>query len=490
MGFVSLFSNLVGHYLTTIMARRWRPTAKSDFASAEQIVILSSSDDEAANEDLSLAVVEKAKRKAYQEIRKEEPQEISKEEPQEISKEKEKSNGKTKLKKKKKKTKKEFAENEAPATISPDEERNSTATESVPSEATEEIPDNIVLRRLLRGPRYFDKGEARVDTCFKCGEEGHMAVNCKAEKREKPCFVCGLFGHNGKRCTQGCHICKKKGHIAKYCPEKNKKVSQDSKVCLKCGDLGHDMISCVNDYPTEDMQEIECYVCKKKGHLCCADLADSYPKEVSCYNCAQSGHYGDGCAKPKGDVGTVLAMTMCYRCGEEGHFARGCPKSTKYDRSKGDFSSSRRRPCKEHDEKLGFRSAPNHHANKGSKRKSDKRGDIFSTPKSRNKGGWIVDDPGDFPASSSSPKKKFKSYTKGHMEKSHRGSGFRGDYSYSTPHNNSHNYNNSHSYGQGVSYRRHKRFESPDSSTYRGQRWNDGYSGSRFSNSHERFDWD
>jgi hypothetical protein len=41
-----------------------------------------------------------------------------------------------------------------------------------------------------------------LETCFNCGEEGHVAVNCPMEKRKKPCFVCGLFGHNAKQCTQ------------------------------------------------------------------------------------------------------------------------------------------------------------------------------------------------------------------------------------------------------------------------------------------------
>jgi hypothetical protein len=53
-----------------------------------------------------------------------------------------------------------------------------------------------------RIPRYFDPGETILETCFNCGEEGHVAVNCPMEKRKKPCFVCGLFGHNAKQCTQ------------------------------------------------------------------------------------------------------------------------------------------------------------------------------------------------------------------------------------------------------------------------------------------------
>lgn len=40
------------------------------------------------------------------------------------------------------------------------------------------------------------------------------------------------------------------------------------------------------------LQEIQCYICQKHGHLCCAEFAHSNTTEVSCYNCAQAGHAG------------------------------------------------------------------------------------------------------------------------------------------------------------------------------------------------------
>lgn len=53
---------------------------------------------------------------------------------------------------------------------------------------------------------------------------------------------------------QDCFICKKGGHRAKNCPEKNTSGLQNSKICLKCGVSGHDMFSCRNDYSPEDLQ--------------------------------------------------------------------------------------------------------------------------------------------------------------------------------------------------------------------------------------------
>lgn len=130
---------------------------------------------------------------------------------------------------------------------------------------------------------------------------------------------------------QDCFICKKGGHYAKDCPEKQKRGSLKSQICLKCGDSGHDMFSCRNDYLTEDLkvflwllslfsiwflyhinheiyclelclralskflflnQEIQCYVCKRFGHLCCVKYVDTSSQEVSCYKCGQLGHTG------------------------------------------------------------------------------------------------------------------------------------------------------------------------------------------------------
>lgn len=53
---------------------------------------------------------------------------------------------------------------------------------------------------------------------------------------------------------QDCFICKKGGHRAKDCPEKHRSGSQNSKICLKCGDSRHDMFSCRNDYSPEDLK--------------------------------------------------------------------------------------------------------------------------------------------------------------------------------------------------------------------------------------------
>ena len=42
-----------------------------------------------------------------------------------------------------------------------------------------------------------------------------------------------------------------------------------------------------------DEQEIQCYVCKRYGHLCCVDFPDiRESRQISCYKCGHLGHLG------------------------------------------------------------------------------------------------------------------------------------------------------------------------------------------------------
>ncbi|XP_022135128.1 zinc finger CCHC domain-containing protein 7-like isoform X3 [Momordica charantia] len=211
------------------------------------------------------------------------------------------------------------------------EELNVVVTEGENTETTGMITDNNVFRKLLRGPRYFDPPDS-WGTCYNCGEEGHNAVNCTSVKqRKKPCFVCGSLEHYGRSCSKArdCFICKKGGHRAKDCPEKNKDVSSSSKMCLKCGDSGHDMFSCQNHYPDDDLKNIQCYICKKFGHLCCVNSTSDTSIDISCYKCGQTGHTGLACSRLRGEASSAASPSSCYRCGEEGHFARECTSSAK-----------------------------------------------------------------------------------------------------------------------------------------------------------------
>ncbi|GAV84679.1 zf-CCHC domain-containing protein [Cephalotus follicularis] len=283
-----------------------------------------------------------------------------------------------------------------------------------------QISDNIVLRKLLRGARYFDMPDSGWESCYNCGE-GHMTVNCTSSvKRKKPCYVCGSLAHAAKQCPKGqdCYICKKGGHRARYCPEKYHGVSQNDK-CLKCGYSGHDMFSCKNDYSSDDLKEIQCYICKSFGHLCCVNYVNTSPREVSCYRCGQPGHTGLTCGKLGGETNGVASPSLCYKCREGGHFARECTSSAKraWKRNR-ELSPTPQRLHRENEDCSRFISAP-HDLGKAQKRKKAQYiGDITTPQTTKHRGGWITEYPGDI-SDGKSKKYRWRSPGTGTPSKEH-----------------------------------------------------------------------
>ncbi|XP_031477388.1 uncharacterized protein LOC116248627 isoform X2 [Nymphaea colorata] len=249
-----------------------------------------------------------------------------------------------------------------------------------------EMTNNTVLRKLLRGPRYFDPPGESWGACYNCGEVGHAASKCLVKKPKKPCYICGKFGHAAKSCSEvhACFICKRTGHRAKNCS--GKQNIETLRFCLHCGSLGHDMSTCTNDYDQDDLKEIQCYICRQYGHLCCADFVDAGPSVVSCYSCGQIGHAGSGCARDKNGKGS----TLCYKCGGEGHLARGCNNLYQSDKKLAEPSTPRYAPA-ENDNFLGFKSVP-HDSGRSQESWGPRHheGSGFSSRKFRRNNGWIT----------------------------------------------------------------------------------------------------
>ncbi|RVW96411.1 hypothetical protein CK203_029724 [Vitis vinifera] len=107
--------------------------------------------------------------------------------------------------------------------------------------------------------------------------------------------------------ARNCFVYERSQHT-RSCPEKNQGNCPSSMICLRCGGSGHDMLFCRNEMEhirkvqlkmvlescfmrILDEQEIQCYVCKRYGHLCCVDFPD-IPRQASCYKCGHYGHLG------------------------------------------------------------------------------------------------------------------------------------------------------------------------------------------------------
>ncbi|KAL8255864.1 hypothetical protein R6Q59_021803 [Mikania micrantha] len=249
------------------------------------------------------------------------------------------------------------------------------------------------VNRIQRGPRYFDPPDSDYGNCYNCGEDGHTITNCAAANCNKPCFLCGSFEHKAKRCKQRkkCFYCKKNGHYAKECPDKSIEGFENAKICLKCGDSGHEIYNCKTVlYSVDDLKEIQCYICKCMGHLCCLEYGEG-PSEVSCYRCGQLGHTGLKCTGvSSSEIAYAEASPIsCYKCGQQGHKSHKCKT----------FAKRRRKGAKQSDlqntDHVGVRSAPQELSEACKKNKSNGYS-TASQPKRR--GGWMDEedeDPGD-----------------------------------------------------------------------------------------------
>ncbi|CAK9137889.1 unnamed protein product [Ilex paraguariensis] len=148
-----------------------------------------------------------------------------------------------------------------PPTHTVEEEKQMDSNTDAKTKTSLEMPlvkrkNNMVLRKLFRGPRYFDSPQSSWGMCYNCGEDDHTEANCTMRKRKKPCYICGGFTHNAKRCKQryGLYIYNRKGCLTKVCPEKDAAEDQSLDICLRCGDSGHNMFSCSNEYSSDDLR--------------------------------------------------------------------------------------------------------------------------------------------------------------------------------------------------------------------------------------------
>jgi len=108
-----------------------------------------------------------------------------------------------------------------------------------------------------------------------------------------------------------CLACRKKGHLAKECPEAATALEGDNKagsatvkhtlgICYRCGSRRHNLSRCKKPVdPNNPVPFASCFICSGKGHLASGCTKNNgkgiYPNGGSCKLCQQTNHLAKDC---------------------------------------------------------------------------------------------------------------------------------------------------------------------------------------------------
>ncbi|CAA0814747.1 Unknown protein [Striga hermonthica] len=140
------------------------------------------------------------------------------------------------------------------------------------------------------------------------------------------CNTCGsMHGGECRADRRICYHCRKRGHFANMCPERDQPQNQEQvdepagrRICYLCRKRGHFANMCLERDQPQNQEQVDepagrriCYHCRKRGHF-----ANMCPERDQPGNQPQNQEQVD---KPAG-------RRICYHCRKRGHFAYMCPE--------------------------------------------------------------------------------------------------------------------------------------------------------------------